>query len=71
MALLVEESACNSPLWTRAGERYIAGATGGAKSIEVIENGVFDGAGASFCFSRHWHECSAQAQFPQQHVLAS
>jgi len=35
----------NSPVGSTDGKSYFAGASGGAKSIEVIEKGVFVGDG--------------------------
>ena len=53
----------------KAGSAYLAGANGGAKSIELIENGVFDGAGASSLFSPQWHPFDAHWQDPPQQVI--
>lgn len=53
------------------GTSYLAGLRGGAKSIEVIENGVFDGEGTFSSSSPHWHPFAVHIQHPLQQDIFS
>jgi len=58
-----------SPVAVMLGRAYLAGARGGAKSMELTENGVFEGAGALSCFLPHWQPFAAHLQHPPQHDI--
>jgi hypothetical protein len=50
----------------KAGIEYFAGANGVAKSIELTENGVFEGVGALSCFFPHRQPFDEHLQHPPQ-----